>query len=424
MARNKKEWTRVPNLPADQFVDPRVYTDEGIFKEEQKEIFDKCWLIACHESELPEPFDYRTFQHPGGHNLIIIRDEENKIHAFNNICPHRGNLLLFDAAGSIRKGSPNGGPKQITCMFHAWSFDAKGNCVEIPRQKEGYQDRVSKCDYSLREIRTEVAYGGFIWVNMDDSAPLLADTLNGALDPLEEMLSEPLEVFHYHRAVVDGNFKMWHDTNSELYHDYLHYHNRVTGMLQPGYFDREFLTFKGGHAQVTDMTLKYDAMKGHESQQLGWPGLPANRWALIDLFPGITYNIRSPSMRIDTLIPLGPNKLYVEYRGLGLKSDTPEERAARVRHHNSIWGPFGRNLPEDMMCTYGQGRTLSGSEAPKILHARVEGNKIHDEIGMRHFYAEWSRRLNRSSSNPFPTSPVEEDFDTTLKLEDITNKAD
>lgn len=402
MSRNAEQWTKKPDLPSGQFVDPRIYTDETIFKEEQQKIFDKSWLVACHESELPEPLDYRTYQHPGGHNLIIIRDEDNQIHAYNNICPHRGNLLVFDAAGSIRNPTASGGPKRITCIFHSWAFDAKGNCVDIPRQKDGYQDRVQKCDYSLREMRTEVAYGGFVWVNVDDAAPSLRDTLGGALDAIGDTLSEPLEVFSYHRAIVNGNYKLWHDTNCELYHDYMHYHNRVTGMLQPGYFDREFRTFQGGHAQVTDMALKYDAMKGHETQTLGWPGLGPNRWALVDLFPGITYNIRSPAMRVDTVLPIGPNELYIEYRGLGLKSDTPEERAARIRHHNSIWGPFGRNLPEDLMGAFGQGLALSDrSEAPMILHARVENNKIHDEVGMRHFYQEWSRRLGRSASDPF-----------------------
>jgi len=402
MSRNGSEWTRRPSLTASQFVDPRIYTDEEIFKEEQQQIFDKCWLVACHESELPAPLDYRLYEHPGGHNMIIIRDEDNKIHVFNNICPHRGNLLLHEASGSIAAASASGGPKRITCIFHAWAFDARGNCVDIPREKEGYQDRVSKCDYSLREFRSEVAHGGFVWVNVDDNGPSLKEYLNGALDPLAEMLAEPLEIFHYHRAVVEGNYKLWHDTNCELYHDYMHYHNRVTGMLQPGYFDREFVTFEGGHAQVTDMMLKYDAMKGHEKQTLGWPGLGPNRWALVDLFPGATFNIRAPAFRLDTVLPLGPNKLLIEYRGFGLKADTPEERAARVRMHNSIWGPFGRNLPEDLMGAYGQGLALADrTEAPVILHARVENNKIHDEVGMRHFYQEWSRRMGRKASDPF-----------------------
>ena len=58
----------------------------------------------------------------------------------------------------------------------------------------------------------------------------------------------PLEVFHYHKAIVNTNYKLWHDTNSEFYHDYLHYFNRVTGMLQPGYFERKYTGYPNGHA--------------------------------------------------------------------------------------------------------------------------------------------------------------------------------
>lgn len=402
MPRTSEQWRSAPNLESGLFVDPRIYTDESIFREEQEKIFDKAWLIACHESELPEPYDFRTYQHPGGHNVVVTRDEHGEIHSFLNICPHRGNMLLYEPSGNFRNASPSGGPRRITCIFHAWAFDASGKCVDIPREKEGYQERVRKCDRDLREVRHEVAYGGFVWVNMDQNAPDLKTWQGGALDAIAHTLGEPLEVFHYHRAVVHGNYKMWHDTNSEFYHDYMHYHNKTTGMMQPGYWEREYVTFDGGHAQVTDMDLKYDAFKGHDSRTLGWPNLPPSRWAMVDLFPGISFNIRSPAMRLDTAIPLGPNKVFIEFRGLGLKADTPEERAIRVRDHNSIWGPFGRNLPEDLLGTHGQGIALSDrTEAPYILHARLENGRIHDEVGMRHFYAEWSSRMGRSASDPF-----------------------
>ncbi|CEG54700.1 Methanesulfonate monooxygenase, hydroxylase alpha subunit [Stutzerimonas xanthomarina] len=402
MSRNSTQWTARPNLPMGQYVDSRVYADEQIFNEEKEKIFNKVWLVACHESEVPEPLDFRTYQHPGGHNIIVVRGEDNIVRAFFNVCPHRGNTLVYEPAGSLKPASPSGGPNRLTCIFHAWAFNTKGECVDIPREEAGYQNRIKKCDVGLREVRVEVAYGGFVWVNTDDSAPGLADYLGGALDAIGDTLSEPLEVFHYHRAVIPGNFKMWHDTNSEFYHDYMHYHNRITGMMQPGYWDREYRSFPGGHAQVTDMQLKYEAFSGHAERSLGWPGLGPNRWALVDLFPGITYNIRAPAMRLDTAIPLGPNLVLIEFRGLGLKADTPEERAIRVKDHNSIWGPFGRNLPEDLLGTLGQGRALSrNDEAPYVLHARQEGNKIHDEVGMRHFYQEWARRMGRNPSDPY-----------------------
>jgi methanesulfonate monooxygenase large subunit len=106
-----------PKLPRSHFVDSRIYTDETIFREEQQKIFNKSWIIACHESEIPDAFDYRTFQHPGGTPLIVVRGEDMQVRSFYNICPHRGNTLLYD---------PVGNAKRITCIFHSWSFDTKG----------------------------------------------------------------------------------------------------------------------------------------------------------------------------------------------------------------------------------------------------------------------------------------------------------
>ena len=35
-----------------------------------------------------------------------------------------------------------------------------------------------------------------------------------------------------------------------------------------------------------------------------------------------------------------------------------------------------------------------------VLHGREENMTIHDEGGMRHFYAEWSRRMGRMAHDP------------------------
>ena len=212
----------------------------------------------------------------------------------------------------------------------------------------------------------------------------------------------PLEVYHYHKAIVDTNYKLWHDTNSEFYHDYMHYFNRVTGMLQPGYFDRKYTGYPNGHASVGSMQIKYDAYAGSKERGVGWPGLAPGGWILIDIFPGMTYNLRTSVLRMDTSIPLGPNKLIIEFRGLGLKSDTPEHRTERIRDHNTIWGPFGRNLHEDLLGVHGQGKAMHpGGEPTWVIHGREENMTIHDEGGMRHFYAEWSRRMGRKASDPF-----------------------
>ena len=393
MAKTGQQWHEQPKFPKTHFVDTRIYTDEALFREEQEKIFNKVWIIACHESEVPNAFDYRTFQHPGGAPLIVIRGEDMKVRSFYNICPHRGNTLLYE---------PVGNAKRITCIFHAWSFDSKGACTDISRGKQGYQDRYALDDAGLREVRSDIGYGGFVWVNVDDAAPSLQEFIGPSMDMLGEQMSMDLEVFHYHKAIVDTNYKLWHDTNSEFYHDYMHYFNRATGMMQPGYFDRKYSGYPNGHASVGSMEIKYDAYAGAAERAVGWPGLAPGGWILIDIFPGMTFNLRTSVLRMDTAIPLGPNKLLIEFRGLGLKSDTPAERAQRIRDHNTIWGPFGRNLHEDLLGVMGQGRAMrERTDSKWVIHGREENMTIHDEGGMRHFYAEWGRRMGRMPYDPY-----------------------
>ncbi|MHB8619586.1 MAG: aromatic ring-hydroxylating oxygenase subunit alpha [Chloroflexota bacterium] len=392
MARTNAEWNQRPALPLTHYVDPRVYTDPAIFRDEQDKIFSSVWLLACHESEVPEVYDYRTYNHPSGRNLVVVRGEDGKIRTFFNVCPHRGNTLVYNPAGNA---------KHLVCIFHAFAFDCRGSCVDIPREQAGYQDRLSKADIGLREVRTEVGFGGFVYVNLDGSAEPLRSFIGDALGcMLANIEAEPLDVFTYHRATVNTNFKLWHDTNSEFYHDYMHYHNRQTSMLQPSYWERRYTTFRNGHAEVGEQIVKYDSYEGGHERSLTFPGMQPSQWKMVDLFPGITYNIRASALRIDTLIPLAPDKVMIEYRGLGLKSDSPEERAERIRDYNSIWGPFGRNLHEDLMGVTGQGRGF-GRGQTYILQGREENNLIHDEVGMRHFYAEWARRMGRLASDPY-----------------------
>ena len=303
---------------------------------------------------------------------------------------------------------PVGNAKRITCIFHAWTFDTKGACTDITRGKQGYQDRFCPADASLREVRADTGYGGFVWVNIDDSAPSLAEYIGPAMELLDESLGMELEVFHYHKAVVHTNYKLWHDTNSEFYHDYIHYFNRTTGMIQPGYFDRKYTGYHNGHASVGSMSIKYDAYEGGAERKVGWPGLAPGGWILIDIFPGMTFNLRTSVLRMDTAIPAGPNKLLIEFRGLGLKSDTPAQRAERVRDHNTIWGPFGRNLHEDLLGVHGQGMAMrERTDSKWVIHGREENMTIHDEGGMRHFYAEWGRRMGRKPFDPYGDNNIE-----------------
>ena len=401
-ARNHEQWTAPPKLKAGEWVDSRIYSDPEIFQEELEKIWSKVWIPVCHESELANPYDFRTVT-IAKEPVIVVRGKDNQVRAFLNVCPHRGNMIERRPSGSFAEGTPSGNPKHMTCMFHAWQFDMKGNCVYISREEEGYQDRLTKRDVGLRRLRCEVYFGGFVWVCLDDKMSMsVAEWGAGAFDCLQRSLdAEPLEVFHYHKSIIPGNYKLWHDTNSEFYHDYLHYHNRVTG-FNDEYFARPNTGFDNGHVTVGTFEVKYENYEGFDSRAaVSFPYMPPNNWYMIDMFPGVNFNLRGSALRCDLMTPLGPDQVMIEFRGLGLKSDTPAQRAERVKHHNTIWGPFGRNLHEDLLAVSGQGAAMNHQAEPrKILHGRHENQTIHDEVGMRHYYDEWGKWMDRSPADP------------------------
>lgn len=407
--RTKEQWLRQPTLPSTHLVNTDIYTSADIHREEMEKVWGKVWLPVCHESELPAPLDFRTSGLAGNKPIVVVRGSDDKIRTFLNICPHRNNLIVRAPAGSLKKAEPSGNPNNMTCMYHGWQFDYKGTCVEIPRERAGYQDRLCKEQLGLMELRTEVGFGGMVWVNLDQDAGSLSDFLAGSLDQMKEQLdSEPLEIFHYQKGIVRCNYKLFFDTSREFYHDFLHFHNRQTSMIKPGYFEQKYLEFPNGHSVTGFTTVDYTSHTGSATRGLTFPGLPQNGWRHTTIFPASAYNIRTSCLRINVMIPISDRETLVEIRGLGLKSDTPQEREQRARDYNSVWGPFGWNLHEDLLCAQTQTQAVKrDSGAAWSLMAREEENKVHDEVCVRSYYAEWGRLMGRDPSVRVHETPKE-----------------
>jgi len=95
----------------------------------------------------------------------------------------------------------------------------------------------------------------------------------------------------------------------------------VTG-FNDAYFARKNEAFDHGHVVVGTFEVNYENYEGFESRaELSFPHLPPNQWYMIDLFPGFNFNLRGSALRCDVVTPLGPDKVMIEFRGLGLKSE-------------------------------------------------------------------------------------------------------
>ena len=143
----------------------------------------------------------------GRESILCVRDNNNKIRAFFNVCQHRANWLVQSETG---KAQP------FTCGYHGWQYSLEGELIYVRDEEEFPQG--SPCGkLKLVEIPCET-WGGFIWYNMDENCSSLHDYLS----PHQEHLSVyPLEEMKRTDWVtIEGNFnwKCVQDNFNESYH--------------------------------------------------------------------------------------------------------------------------------------------------------------------------------------------------------------
>jgi len=386
--------SQAPALPDTHYLDNRIFTEEAIYRREQSEIFQKVWLLVCHESEIAKPGDFRATS-AAGKPILVVRTPEGVIRSFYNVCRHR-------AAPVVREES--GCTNEFQCFYHQWTYGLNGALTGISKP-EGYKRvRLDKAKLGLIPVKTDI-YAGFVFVCLDDSVAPLADYVADIFAPMLAPLGTvPLEVFHFHKMVIQSNWKLWQDNNSERYHSYLHAINRktlpwVTGKSSPMKL-RMLAHGHSGYWSDGEATARYDigGYTGLVDEAL--PGLQQNEMRVINLFPDVMINIRSNVVRVDRMVPLGPGRTLVEWRGLGVKGDSAEMRAVRLRHHNLFWGPAGRNLAEDVIAVEAQWKCMEADVVRYSILAREEDMNPTDDENVRAFYQEWGRRLGLRANAP------------------------
>ena len=75
-----------------------IYSDPDFFELEKQTIFRKSWQLVCHQSDLPRPGDYHTFDFLG-ESVIAVRGADGAVRSFHNVCRHRASRLLDGPKG-------------------------------------------------------------------------------------------------------------------------------------------------------------------------------------------------------------------------------------------------------------------------------------------------------------------------------------
>ena len=136
-ARNHTRWKEIPGqIKSGEYVDSRIYSDEKIFKKEMNSIFSKVWIPVCHESEVSEPYRFRTTT-IAGVPVMVVRDKDDMVHALANTSERR-------PSGKIE--------------------------LEV-----GFRDIPD-------HLHCDVKFGGFVWVTLNDNPPSIEEWVDGSFD--------------------------------------------------------------------------------------------------------------------------------------------------------------------------------------------------------------------------------------------------
>lgn len=388
-----------------------AYQDPHILNLEQQRLFEgPVWNYLCLESEIPRKGDWRATC-VGTMPVVVARDQDGAIAAFENRCAHRGALICLDDGGNA---------KEFHCVYHAWRYDLRGNLRSIAFQRGVNGKGGMPADFRMeshgpRKLRTTVLFG-IVFGTLSDATPDI-EIFAGpeVIDRLRTAAGgRRLEIIGRFTEVLPNNWKLYAENVRDTYHASL--------------LHLFFATFKlnrlsqGGGTQINETgschvstTLApdqaidhaYDGMRSVDDDfRLNDPSLldavdehgDQVRQQIISVFPTFVMQRTQNVMAVRHFLPRGPDKTDLHWIFLGYADDTPELRTRRLRQLN-LAGPAGYVSMEDG-CIGGfveRGAAAAGDRT-SILEMGGADSKGQDtratEAAIRGFWRFWRRLLD------------------------------
>ncbi len=143
------------------------YTDPALFEAEKQAVFAANWACVGFGKDVPAGGDVRPVGFLGT-PLLMVRDGEGALRVFQNVCRHRG-MILVDKPARLA------GP--IRCPYHSWCYDLTGRLRATPHvggPGKPSHPAIVKSELGLVEVRSAV-FMDMVFVNLSGAAPQFED---------------------------------------------------------------------------------------------------------------------------------------------------------------------------------------------------------------------------------------------------------
>lgn len=195
----------------------RRYFDEEFYQAELDHLWPHVWQMACRLEQIPEVGDWIEYNNVG--KSVLIVHTKDGIKAFHNACRHRGVPIAGGAPVDCSHAKAHGNCAQtgFICPFHGWRWNMDGENTLV-YAKHIFSDRqVDGDDINLVPCRVETAMG-CAFINYDDDAPSLRDSLGPIVERLEANGLDKVRAEWHYGTVLPANWKIAMEAFMEGYH--------------------------------------------------------------------------------------------------------------------------------------------------------------------------------------------------------------
>jgi phenylpropionate dioxygenase-like ring-hydroxylating dioxygenase large terminal subunit len=389
-----------------------IYADRDIYAEEMEKIFrGDTWNFLCMEAEVPRPNTFRT-SFLGDMSVVVTRDANGDVHAFENRCAHRGALLAHKERGDA---------KEIACIYHNWTYDLCGNLTGVAFRrgiagKGGMRPEATPEAHAPRKLRIE-CFAGLVFGTLGENTPPLQQYLGPEIAAkIKRVVRGPVRLLGGYSQILPSNWKLYMENTKDSYHASLLHMFFTTFRLNRLSQKGGLVISDGGanhisYSMAADVAGKeYEQAKmrsANEGYALEAPELLKSvdefgdgvGLQILTVFPGFVLQQIRNSLAVRRIVPMGLEKTELVWMMFGFEDDTPELADLRLRQANLI-GPAGFISMEDGAATgfvqrgsRGAGTELSvvemggagtNSEESRVSEAAVRGfwKTYREHMGM------------------------------------------
>jgi len=388
-----------------------VYSDRALYDEEQERIFrGNTWTFLCMEAELPKPNSFRA-SNLGDMPVVVTRDADGVIHAFENRCAHRGSLLCLKARGEAR---------EIVCVYHNWTYDLTGKLtgVAFRRGIAGKGGMPSDCkpeEHAPRQLRIAL-FAGLVFGTLGRNTPQLEQYLGADhVARIRRVMRAPTRTIGGYSQIIPSNWKLYVENVKDSYHASLLHMFFTTFRLNR-------LSQKGGLvvSERGGNHISYSATQGAGDREYEQAGLrSANEgYALeapdmllnsvdefgdsiglqiLTVFPGFVLQQIRNCLAVRRVVPRGLDKTELVWIGFGFTTDDGALAELRLRQANLI-GPAGFISMEDGAAAGFVKRGVAGaSDAASLVEMGGSGTASEEsrvsEAAVRGFWKEYRHHM-------------------------------